>query len=247
MARKGLYLGGSALLLAVVLLLVFWGRPADAEIQVLKAPRAVVWKDFLGVNAQFLWFSPERYNKQIDRALRNAGVPAIWSTEWGWSAYKGPKELQDIIGVEGQADYVLRRLALMSALDYDRIFLFTLSDLDQRASVRDRDYGLLDLDANPKPVYLALQRFLKVTGPKLRPADPPVTEDLPDGSFSIGWTREDGRNVWLFWSARGGNVRLPKLKEATLHDPLSGKVTPLSGSDGLEVPVKSSLQMLVWE
>lgn len=317
MARKGLYLGGSALLLAVVLLLVFWGRPADAEIQVLKAPRAVVWKDFLGVNAQFLWFSPERYNKQIDRlqdlglewvrldlhwdrletaedqyqlasldqlvkdlearqlksvfylvgsarfittapfyspfqdqypprdpevfarrmamlsqrypsvaawqvwnepnligfwrpkadpegyakllqastialrmvdpekpvvsagmaffsempdgrtmfdalghlgveslgtiatyhpytqlpegnypwnldfvshanqinrALRNAGVPAIWSTEWGWSAYKGPKELQDIIGVEGQADYVLRRLALMSALDYDRIF-----------------------------------------------------------------------------------------------------------------------------
>lgn len=404
MARKGLYLGGSALLLAVVLLLVFWGRPADAEIQVLKAPRAVVWKDFLGVNAQFLWFSPERYNKQIDRlqdlglewvrldlhwdrletaedqyqlasldqlvkdlearqlksvfylvgsarfittapfyspfqdqypprdpevfarrmamlsqrypsvaawqvwnepnligfwrpkadpegyakllqastialrmvdpekpvvsagmaffsempdgrtmfdalghlgveslgtiatyhpytqlpegnypwnldfvshanqinrALRNAGVPAIWSTEWGWSAYKGPKELQDIIGVEGQADYVLRRLALMSALDYDRIFLFTLSDLDQRASVRDRDYGLLDLDANPKPVYLALQRFLKVTGPKLRPADPPVTEDLPDGSFSIGWTREDGRNVWLFWSARGGNVRLP--------------------------------------
>ena len=66
MARKGLYLGGSALLLAVVLLLVFWGRPADAEIQVLKAPRAVVWKDFLGVNAQFLWFSPERYNKQID-------------------------------------------------------------------------------------------------------------------------------------------------------------------------------------
>ncbi|MDO2068561.1 hypothetical protein Q2415_25875, partial [Escherichia coli] len=78
---------------------------------------------------------------QINRALRNAGVPAIWSTEWGWSAYKGPKELQDIIGVEGQADYVLRRLALMSALDYDRIFLFTLSDLDQRASVRDRDYG----------------------------------------------------------------------------------------------------------
>ncbi|MFN2910829.1 hypothetical protein ACKUE4_25240, partial [Escherichia coli] len=76
--------------------------------------------------------------------------------------------MQDIIGVEGQADYVLRRLALMSALDYDRIFLFTLSDLDQRASVRVRVSGLLDLDANPKPVYLALQRFLKVTGPKLR-------------------------------------------------------------------------------
>jgi len=46
---------------------------ADAEIQVLKAPRAVVWKDFLGVNAQFLWFSPERYNKQIDR-LQDLGL-----------------------------------------------------------------------------------------------------------------------------------------------------------------------------
>lgn len=32
MARKGLYLGGSALLLAVVLLLVFWG--------VLRTPRS---------------------------------------------------------------------------------------------------------------------------------------------------------------------------------------------------------------
>ena len=29
------------------------------------------------------------------------------------------------------------------------------SDLDQRASVRDQFYGLLDIDANPKPVYFA--------------------------------------------------------------------------------------------
>ncbi|WXL24096.1 cellulase family glycosylhydrolase [Ectopseudomonas mendocina] len=183
----------------------------------------------------------------VNQALRNSGVPEIWSTEWGWSAYKGPKEAQDIIGVNGQADYVIRRLALMSALDYDRIFLFTLSDLDHRASVRDRDYGLLDLDANPKPVYLALQRFLKVTGPKLTPADPPVAEQLPQGTFSIGWTREDGRHIWLFWSAQGGEVTLPKLSKATLHDPLSGKVTELNGKTGLQVPVKSSLQMLVWE
>ena len=33
----------------------------------------MVWKDFLGVNAQFLWFSPERYNKQIDR-LQDLGL-----------------------------------------------------------------------------------------------------------------------------------------------------------------------------
>ncbi|MGV8744016.1 beta-xylosidase, partial [Pseudomonas aeruginosa] len=81
-----------------------------------------------------------------------------------------------------------RRLALISALDDARIFLLPPSELVQRASGRDRDYGPLDLDANPTPVYLALQRSLKVTGPKLRPADPPATENLPDGSFSIGWT-----------------------------------------------------------
>lgn len=54
MTRRGLYPSGSALPLAVVLLLVFWERPVDARIRVLKVPRAVVWKDFLGVNAQFL-------------------------------------------------------------------------------------------------------------------------------------------------------------------------------------------------
>ena len=89
MARKGLYLGGSALLLAVVLLLVFWGRPADAEIQVLKAPRAVVWKDFLGVNAQFLWFSPERYNKQIDR-LQDLGLEWV-RLDLHWDRLKPPR------------------------------------------------------------------------------------------------------------------------------------------------------------
>lgn len=441
MARKAIFSVFAVALLGVGLLSL-WGRPADAQSQVLKAPRAVVWKDFLGVNAQFLWFSPERYQKQIDRlhelglewvrldlhwdrietgenefqlatldqltqdlqreklkslfylvgsarfittapfyspyqdqyppedpqvfadrmamlaerypsvdawqvwnepnligfwrpkadpegyakllevstqalrevdadkpvvsagmaffsempdgrtmldalsklgtpklntivtyhpytqlpegnfpnnldfvaktsalnaALRRDGAPTIWSTEWGWSAYKGPKEAQDIIGVKGQADYVLRRLALMSALDFDRIFLFTLSDLDQRASVRDRDYGLLDLEANPKPVYLALQRFLKVTGPKLLPAEPPLTEDAPDGLFSIGWTREDGQNVWLFWAAGGGELNLPQVNQGTLHDPLTGKVTPLSDSGGIDVPVLPSLQMLVWK
>jgi beta-xylosidase len=441
MARKAIF-SLFAVALVGVGLLSLWGRPADAQSQVLKAPRAVVWKDFLGVNAQFLWFSPERYHKQIERlhelglewvrldlhwdrietgenefqlatldqltqdlqteklksvfylvgsarfittapfyspfqdqyppedpkvfadrmamlakrypsvdawqvwnepnligfwrpkadpegyanllevstqalrevdadkpvvsagmaffgempdgrtmldalskigtpklgtvvtyhpytqlpegnfpnnldfvsktralneTLRSDGAPAIWSTEWGWSAYKGPKEAQDIIGVKGQADYVLRRLALMSALDFDRIFLFTLSDLDQRASVRDRDYGLLDLDANPKPVYLALQRFLKVTGPELLPAEPPQIKGAPDGLFSIGWTREDGQNVWLFWAAGGGEVSLPQISQGTLHDPLTGKVTPLSDSGGIDVPVLPSLQMLVWK
>ena len=87
--------------------------------------------------------------QQINARLRQVKAPAIWATEWGWSSYGGPKEEQELIGRDGQADYLLRRLALMSALDYDRIFLFALSDLDQRASVRDRGYGLWTLPASP--------------------------------------------------------------------------------------------------
>ena len=93
--------------------------------------------------------------QQLNSRLRAMKVAGIWATEWGWSSYAGPKEEQPIIGQDGQADYILRRLALMSAMDYDRIFLFALSDLDERASVRDRSYGLLDIQGNPKPAYRA--------------------------------------------------------------------------------------------
>ncbi|OXS20313.1 beta-xylosidase [Pseudomonas fluorescens] len=442
MAHKRTYLASLAVVAALSLTAFFWGRPADAESHVLKAGKPVVWRDFLGVNAQFLWFSPERYQKQIDRlkalglewvrldlhwdqlepvegqyrvatldqlvqklqdnqlksvfylvgsapfattapvgapyqdqyppkdpnvfanrmlllsqrypsvnawqvwnepnllgfwrpvadpagyarlltitatalrtvnpskpvvaagmaffgempngqsmldalgalgvaslntvisyhpytqlpegndtanldfvakttqlnqALRNSGVQTLWSTEWGWSTYKGPKDAQDLISAQTQADYVVRRLALMSALNYDRIFLFTLSDLDQRASVRDQSYGLLDIDANPKPVYTALKNFLDVSGPTLTPADPPNADRLPDGLFSIGWTRADGRKLWFFWSAKGGNAHLPGLARATLYDPLRGTQTPVSGTQGLTVAVKPNLQILLWD
>jgi len=185
--------------------------------------------------------------RALNQALRNSGVQTLWSTEWGWSTYTGPKDAQDLVTLQGQADYVVRRLALMSALDYDRTFLFTLSDLDPRASVRDQSYGLLDIDANPKPVYTALKQFLEVSGPTLTPGDPPTTDAWPDGLFSIGWTRADGRKLWFFWSAQGGNAHLPNLASATLYDPLRGTQTPVSGTNGLTLPVKPNLQILLWD
>jgi polysaccharide biosynthesis protein PslG len=183
----------------------------------------------------------------LNQALRNGGVQSLWSTEWGWSTYPGPKDAQDLITPQQQADYVVRRVALMSAMDFDRIFLFTLSDLDQRASVRDRFYGLLDINANPKPVYTALKYFLDVSGPSLSPADPPAADQLPDGLFSIGWTRADGHKLWFFWAAEGGNAHLPGLTRATLYDPLRGTQTPVSGTNGLTVTVKPNLQILLWD
>lgn len=180
--------------------------------------------------------------------LRAATVKQIWATEWGWSSYDGPKEEQPIIGEQGQADYTLRRLALMAALDYDRVFLFTLSDLDKRASARDQHYGLLRENGEPKPVYHALQRFLRISGPRLEPEAPPKVEGgLPQGLVSIAWKRPDGRQVWMCWSDKPVSVTLPQWRgKATLHHPLKGTERVLEpGPKGLTVPVDTALQILV--
>ena len=60
------------LLLPALLALVLLGHCSDrlrgppANLS-LRAPRTVVWKNFLGVNAHFLWFAPDIYRKQIER------------------------------------------------------------------------------------------------------------------------------------------------------------------------------------
>ncbi|QXI31433.1 beta-galactosidase [Pseudomonas vanderleydeniana] len=182
----------------------------------------------------------------LNRSLHGAGVSQVWATEWGWSSYAGPKEMQALIGTGGQQDYTLRRLALMSAMDYQRIFLFNLSDLDTRATPRDQFYGLLDLDGEPKPVYTALKNFLEVTGPKLQPADTPSLSNAPDDLFSVTWTRNDGARVWMFWSATGSSLQLPGVTQAALYDPLAGSRTDLSDAKAVTVPLKTSLQLLVW-
>jgi len=183
----------------------------------------------------------------MNKSLHDAGVKQVWATEWGWSSYSGPVEMQRIIGVNGQADYTLRRLALMSALDYQRIFLFNLSDLDERASPRDRGYGLVDLNGEPKPVYTSLQNFLKVTGPSLQPADPPPASSVPDDLYAIAWNRPDGSHLLMAWSASGAQMKFPSIKSATLYDPLTGNQRELTGAQGVDVALTPTLQILVWK
>lgn len=185
--------------------------------------------------------------RQAHPALRASGARQIWADEWGWSSYAGPKEEQPIIGESGQADYVLRRLALMSTLDYDKVFLFALSDLDDRAGPRDRRYGLLDEQARPKPVYLALKRFLDITGPRLMPGVAPAHRSRVLGLIDIAWKRPDGRRLWLFWAQSPGVVHVTGTASATLRDPLRGTASVLQARDGrLEVPVSRQLSILEW-
>ena len=50
---------------ALCLAALSWCTHADAQVTVLKASKEIVWKDFLGVNAHLMWFSPAICQKQI--------------------------------------------------------------------------------------------------------------------------------------------------------------------------------------
>ncbi|RMO91586.1 Glycoside hydrolase protein [Pseudomonas syringae pv. philadelphi] len=183
----------------------------------------------------------------MNNLLHGNGVTQVWATEWGWSSYSGPVEMQRLIGTNGQADFTLRRLALMSAMDFQRIFLFNLSDLDERASARDQGYGILDLQAEPKAVYGALKNFLTITGPRLQPADAPAVSRVPDDLYAVPWSRADGTRLLMFWSAAGTSLTFPDITAAVVHDPLTGGRTPLSGSEGITLLLKPTLQILEWK
>ncbi|MDW5419020.1 cellulase family glycosylhydrolase [Iodobacter sp. CM08] len=182
-------------------------------------------------------------SKEINQRLRAMKVPGIWATEWGWSSYAGPKEEQSLIGEAGQADYLLRRLVLMSVSDFDRVFLFALSDLDSRAGVRDRSYGLLDLQGKPKPAYKALAQFLKITGPSLSPGEAPSYKGSVNGLYSIAWKKPDGSKLWMFWADEAGVIDVAGVEGATLYQPLSGAKTALKSG---RLAVTHQLQILEW-
>lgn len=182
-------------------------------------------------------------SKIVNSRLREAGVKQIWATEWGWSSYAGPKEAQPLIGDQGQADFLLKRLALMSCADFDRIFLFALSDLDTRAGVRDRSYGLLKLDGSPKPAYLALQRFLKLTGPTVGPAALSAPVKAPAGWTNVTYARPDGHKVVVFWAQDPGVAQWKSTNTVKVVDLLTGQSQTISPVQGvLNVPVKRTVQ-----
>ena len=183
---------------------------------------------------------------RLNAKLRNAGVKNLWATEFGWSTYKGPKVMQSIIDETTQADYFLRRLALMMVLDYDRVFWFSLSDLDQRVAERDRFYGMVTLEVKPKPIYTALQNFLSVTGARVVPTVPlqPSSGD-PAGIYATTWQRNDGAKLWFFWGKNFQVVRFDTIQSAVLHQPILGINQTLTATAGqVSVPVQPYFQIL---
>lgn len=157
--------------------------------------------------------------QQLNHRLRTAGVKQIWATEFGWSTYHGPLEMQTQINERQQANYLLRRLLLMMSLDYDRVFWFCLQDIDKIVGERDRHYGLIYADARPKPAWFALQRLLQISGERLAPQPPLV---MADGVYASSWRRSDGRSLSLFYALQPTDISLPASKAARLYQPLDG-------------------------
>lgn len=183
----------------------------------------------------------------LNQRLRSAGASQIWATEWGWSTYQGEKDFQTQITEAQQADYLLRRLMLMMALDYDRVFWFSLADIDKIVSARDRHYGLVRPDASPKPAWHALQRFLALTGDRLEPLPPALPTDAQPAFYQHSWQRADGRRITLFYGKQASTVVWPAAQPVQLHWPATGTSQTLLPQGGrITVPVKTALGVLVY-
>lgn len=187
------------------------------------------------------------FSYKLNSLLRDAGAKNIYATEWWWSSYNWPVEEQAIIWKDWQADYTLKRLALMSVLGYEKIFLFTLSDLDERATVRDRSYGLIDLQWNTKPVYIALKNFLEVTWDELIPLETPDLWITKGKFYGISWQKSDGTKILMYWWDSTTKPTLKKVSEVKVYNPLDGTYKTVTWNTNTVLPVNSSLQIAVYK
>ncbi len=83
----------------------------------------------------------------------------LWITETGWSTAGGLSEL-------GQARYGLRGMMISLAAGAESWLWWSLRRLDgqQLIAAQEAWFGVWNLDGGPRPVYLALRRFLAELG-----------------------------------------------------------------------------------
>ncbi len=187
--------------------------------------------------------------------MRQQGVKQIWATEFGWSTYTGTVEHQPFITELQQSDYLLKRIALMMEMDFERIFIFTLSDLDERATNRDRYYGLLDRNGEPKPAYYGLKYFLTLMGSEVVQLQN-VAQTAGNIDYIFWWqpTNNPAKRIALLWGDEGSEVVIspsivhPSERQAKVFDPVNGVTNVITRrSDGYHLTLTGNLQMLVLE
>ncbi|WP_189008950.1 beta-xylosidase [Deinococcus roseus] len=225
----------------------YWSELPDGSFLLQKLQDQGFLKDIKTVAYHPYTFTPEgltaystdphfflNRSKTVNAALQNQNK-TVWATEFGWSTYPGPVEEQPLITPEQQADFLLKRIVLSAEAGFERIYLFTLTDLDARASSRDQFYGLLNTSGKPKPAFTALKHFLHVLkGDFEATSSPlPVSEQLQ----AYAW-QNDQQTVMAFWGIPQ-TLKLPW--EGRVLDPLTGRLEATSS----QVQVRTTLQLLL--
>jgi beta-xylosidase len=119
--------------------------------------------------------------------------------------------------------------------------------LDERATVRDRSYGLIDLQWNTKPVYIALKNFLEVTWDELIPLETPDLWITKGKFYGISWQKSDGTKILMYWWDSTTKPTLKKVSEVKVYNPLDGTYKTVTWNTNTVLPVNSSLQIAVYK
>lgn len=120
--------------------------------------------------------------------------------ETGDSTYMGPVEEQELIDEDEQSSRLIKRIFTAMTMNLESMYIFTLSDLDARASNRDRCYGLMRENGELKP---SGQTFLSICelfqGKSLTPVK--LSKKIQDSLSRVDGVcfRCDGKRYFVLW------------------------------------------------
>lgn len=97
----------------------------------------------------------------FQQSAKYNGPKEIWLTEFGWATYQESKAGGQFAGFteSAQAKYILRRLTEAFGLGVTAAFIYDLRDDGTDPGYMEHHYGLLNRQSQPKPSFVAVQRF----------------------------------------------------------------------------------------
>jgi hypothetical protein len=145
----------------------------------------------------FAWLRP-----LVDDSFSGA-TPPLWVTEWGFSSSRHDGDGHAPEGRRAQGALMARQLLTLWALHVPVAVWYELQDRDPFPREGSANYGLLDLQGQPKPAYDAMRTFNSVARGRRLTA---VLQDLPPLAHGV---RIDGSRdtIYAIWTeAPGGRV-----------------------------------------
>jgi hypothetical protein len=211
---------------------------------------------FFDVSSFNIYRAPDdllRIHVEMKQAMKAKGIDKpIWLTETNAMPYDDPvtPKPQDgqRVSMNVQADYVVQSLAIASAIGYERVGWYRITDggVWQEQEV----WGLMRDDNSPRPAFHAFKSAAgQMVGAKKVTFMPLERDGQPFGTpwpqdpasyypnwlvYQVAFDHPDGRRATVLWNAGDSTlrVRVPKLGSgAVLLDKLGNQV-PLMENDG---------------